>query len=603
MSAALTSDQDVRDALDRISSSEEFRASPNLTAFLRFIVERTLDGRDDTIKAYTVATEVLGRPESFDPQIDPIVRVEATRLRRNLERYYARTGDTLQITIPRGSYVPRFDRVDPADAATVGQGRGEDEGGPPQRSSAGTAPKPARQASRSGLATLRLGIGGVLLVLVGAALSWLMSPMLRGATPEKAAREQPMPSLSALTTGDAQLGPGRTRPALSLTAFGTVLVAPIQGTSSGAAVHAAMVGDLIRDALARFEDIVVVEVAGEQPSALPAPSEDTYLLTGRLTRQGPSSKVSLRLRHEVSQQIVWSADYVLAVGDGPGLSEAAMLRRITTAIASPAGVIAGDIAAAKKRADPLTVPAACLMEAGAFLDPARPDHGDLVETCLQRTVTDYPRLASGWAVLARTTLERFRMGGGADDARLDQALSQATTAVSLAPQSARAHQVLSDVLAARGDVRGAHQAIERALELNPNSVEVLQSAAFRRIEAGDYTTGLARLNEVAEAGAPLSPWRSLFVAIALAGMPGNLERLALVQDPSSHPASLLSTMIAKGATAQADSGRSAASRLVQLFPAIAGDPAAFLRRLGLREMAAQAVHNSLAAATLTASRS
>ena len=64
----------------RVLGSEEFRASPNLTAFLRFIVERTLEGREDTIKAYTVATEVLGRPESFDPQVDPIVRVEATRL-------------------------------------------------------------------------------------------------------------------------------------------------------------------------------------------------------------------------------------------------------------------------------------------------------------------------------------------------------------------------------------------------------------------------------------------------------------------------------------------------------------------------------------------
>src|SRR3954447_23247822 len=96
MSATIL-ETEARDALSRVLGSEEFRASPNLTAFLNFIVERTLEGREDTIKAYTVATQVLGRPESFDPQVDPIVRVEATRLRRSLERYYGRSADPLLI--------------------------------------------------------------------------------------------------------------------------------------------------------------------------------------------------------------------------------------------------------------------------------------------------------------------------------------------------------------------------------------------------------------------------------------------------------------------------------------------------------------------------
>src|SRR6476469_723973 len=119
--SSMIPETEARDALGRVLCSEEFRASPNLTAFLRFIVERTLEGREDSIKAYTVATEVLGRPESFDPQVDPIVRVEATRLRRSLERYYGRCTDPVVIDIPRGSYVPTFAMrgEDPATAAAA----------------------------------------------------------------------------------------------------------------------------------------------------------------------------------------------------------------------------------------------------------------------------------------------------------------------------------------------------------------------------------------------------------------------------------------------------------------------------------------------------
>src|SRR4051794_28797986 len=101
---------DIRAALDRIAASESFRASPQLVAFLRYVVEATLRGRQDRIKGYTIAIEALGRGDDFDPQDDPIVRVEAMRLRRALQRYYANGGsdDLVRIELPVGSYVPVF---------------------------------------------------------------------------------------------------------------------------------------------------------------------------------------------------------------------------------------------------------------------------------------------------------------------------------------------------------------------------------------------------------------------------------------------------------------------------------------------------------------
>ena len=102
---------ELRSALLRVLSSSEFQSAPQLRAFLQFVVETVLDNRKNEIKGYTIALEALGRDHAFDPVSDPIVRVEAARLRRRLARYYAGTGraDPLIISIPKGGYAPKFD--------------------------------------------------------------------------------------------------------------------------------------------------------------------------------------------------------------------------------------------------------------------------------------------------------------------------------------------------------------------------------------------------------------------------------------------------------------------------------------------------------------
>ena len=101
---------DIGAVMERIVASPGFSKSSQLSNFLRFVVEETLAGRTDRIKAYTIAVDALGRDPSFDPQTDPIVRVEAGRLRRALEHYYENGGrnDPFIIELPLGSYVPVF---------------------------------------------------------------------------------------------------------------------------------------------------------------------------------------------------------------------------------------------------------------------------------------------------------------------------------------------------------------------------------------------------------------------------------------------------------------------------------------------------------------
>jgi Tol biopolymer transport system component len=102
--------QRVRIQLDRILSSSAFADAERASSFLRFIVERKLDGRAVEIKESVIAMEVLGRTPSFDSKSDPIVRVEAGRLRDRLDSYYQSEGgeDPVLIALPKGRYIPEF---------------------------------------------------------------------------------------------------------------------------------------------------------------------------------------------------------------------------------------------------------------------------------------------------------------------------------------------------------------------------------------------------------------------------------------------------------------------------------------------------------------
>lgn len=112
--------QIIKSQLQRILSSSNFKASPRLKKFLQFVVERTLAGRANEVKGYTIATGVFGRKETFDQSTDPIVSVEARRLRRALEQYYLVTDmpDQVLITIPTGTFVPTFRYLSSPQAST-----------------------------------------------------------------------------------------------------------------------------------------------------------------------------------------------------------------------------------------------------------------------------------------------------------------------------------------------------------------------------------------------------------------------------------------------------------------------------------------------------
>lgn len=107
--------EDVERALERILTDVRFTAAKRMSAFLDYVVRQTLDGNGARIKAYTVGVEALEKPDTFDPQVDPSVRVLAKRLRSSLLDYHARHPHASPvIEIRCGSYRPLF--LAPPDA-------------------------------------------------------------------------------------------------------------------------------------------------------------------------------------------------------------------------------------------------------------------------------------------------------------------------------------------------------------------------------------------------------------------------------------------------------------------------------------------------------
>lgn len=113
--------QIVEAELHRLLGEKRFTAAPQMSAFLRYIVTETLEGRGDRIKAYTVGVDALGKSASFDAQDDPSVRVLALRLRKALDfTYNSNTPHYAIVSLRVGSYRPMFYKASKPACQSIG---------------------------------------------------------------------------------------------------------------------------------------------------------------------------------------------------------------------------------------------------------------------------------------------------------------------------------------------------------------------------------------------------------------------------------------------------------------------------------------------------
>ncbi|OWV86263.1 adenylate cyclase, partial [Rhizobium sp. R693] len=425
---------DIRRQLDIIIASPEFPRFGRSAAFLTYVTEETLAGRAERIKGYTIAVEVFKRNEGFK-QDDPVVRIEAGRLRRLLERYYLVAGqnDPIRIDIPKGGYAPSFVWNDKADDVPVADV---------------TAPVP--QMSRFRLQRLMpFGIGAGLMLGFGIVAVALFAHLL----------------------------PGRSN-ALRSEGGPTLVVAPFADLGDGPQAQLYSVGltEELLTVLPRFKEVHVFGREASKSLSPGVPASQVrrefgarFLLAGGVRVSGNRVRVTARLVDTETDRILWSNTYDddTHAHDLFGI-QSDVANRVATTVAQPYGIMA--------QADTVNPPPddvgayTCALGFYAYRAQLAVDQHANVRDCLERAVERYPSFSTAWAMLSLVYLdeERFRFNARTGTPTpVERSLSTARRAVQLDASNTRALQALMTALFFSRKVDEAFKVGEQALETNP----------------------------------------------------------------------------------------------------------------------------------------
>jgi tetratricopeptide (TPR) repeat protein len=520
----------IRAALDRILASDAFRSAPQLAAFLGFTVESSLSGRAAELKGYTIAVEAFGRPPDFDPQADPIVRVEAGRLRKALVQYYAGEGaaEPVRIAIPVGGYAPSF-IFDASDAAAkIDAGTGEAVASPPSRIGPGASRSdPLAAAARVESGRSRLAIVGLVLIVVIMAVAVASSRIGHRREPASSpagAAPQVRSALAPASTPASSPPPAAKAQPVHL----PVVVVTVGSPQDDPELSEVMqrFARLLVDAMARFDDLIVVKAL--EPGASGVEAAD-YVFEMNASRTGADTEGFGRLRAVKDGRIVWTTSTTRSLEKGPEDPELLELaRRLAIRLAQPFGIIHADF-----RQSAISPAMRCMFQAFDFRRTMQPAEHLAARACLEGVLAKDPDFHPAWSQLALLILDEYTHGfNPLPGPPLDRALSAALTAVRLAPSSARGQQVMMDVLFARGALEDAIRNGREALARNPYDPDIMADLGSRFVRLNRPAEGLPLLSRAVELSAGRPPWYDFyaFLAAHLLGA----DKLA-----ESYPAALL----------------------------------------------------------------
>lgn len=518
--------------VERILTSEEFHAPKRGRNFLEFVVNETLAGRSDFLKAFTIANVVFGREASFDPQNDPVVRIEAGRIRKALERYYLVAGerDDVVITVPKGGYVPHFEYARGAPTPTEPIGTSDDL----QNVEDEDQSHSLEETPRPGLVTL-IGLGtalAVVLALLLLSLAFALSP-----------RDAPTAALPAT----------RLEPKVIVEFF-----AESSSADVGSDIARGLRDDIIGQ-LAQFDDIVVVA----DPFRDERVSAADYILQGNVQIDGSRLRAAARLVHQVDGAVIWANNFDGDLEDQNRLViQGNFARKIANAIAQPYGAIFQthtDMAARTAQTEDRGA-YECTLAYSSYRQTMTAQSHSAARECLQQATRRFPDNAASWALLSMVYLDEIRFRNTLGTVSSTQPLALASAAVeraaSLAPDNPRVLQAQMLVSFFRGDIDEALKAGTAAYAANPDDVEVAGEYGFRLAMSGKWQSGCELLSIALNKGVGTRGYYEVGMALC-AFMEGDIEeaekwsRRSDLDNNPMHRLVLLSILGAAGKTDEA----------------------------------------------------
>jgi hypothetical protein len=571
---------EIRAALERMTGSAVFSRSPQLGAFLRFVVEAVLHGKAGRIKAYTIGVEVLRRDTKFDPQLDPIVRVEATRLRRTIERYYAGPGatDPVIVDLPRGSYVPTFRRREMtrrrAMLSVAAFGRW-----------AGALQRPLPSA--------------LLAVLAAVAVLSIATVFFHSRRDD---------GIATATVAARNLGPNAHTLPLG-NGMPTIQIEPLRviGSPPPNAIAAERLNAKISDAFARFDTINVASNPVLANATADAPAADPrtdYRLSGAIEYIGDSANAWFTLTSSAEGKVVWSRTFErVQPAEAEGVTQDSIVISLTNSLLQSYGVIR-----ARDRANQLASNAGdpryrCILEAADAIRTSDRQTHELARACLEHLTGVDPGFAVGFTFLAMIYNREFQLGyepRPGEPPALDRALRAARQAIALHPEGSRGYLVLMVIQSNRRDMAAALAAGDKSLMLNKYDMLALGEYGGRLILAGDVDKGMKMLRDAGAHGAVRPAWHHIYMFIG--SYVGGDMKEAVRQANEIAVDDVALGQVARALAARVGGNqngvRKAIERLIALGPGWRRDPHAELARLIPDEVIVDRLSRDLAAAGL-----
>lgn len=471
----------IREQVDRILASDAFVHSRRRRDFLSYIIGETLAGRGERLKGYTVAVEVFARPQSFDPAVDPVVRIEAGRLRDKLREYYETEGqgDPIRIDLPKGSYAPHiaFRNAVAADAPL-------DEGGAAvsgasdasARSGENTAAAPAGWTWHAWRTWAIPAVASILVTgIVGA---WLSLAPVRSVTGTDSEAEIDMPA----------------GPAIAVMPFVNLSGDPKQDYFSDGLTE-----DILTE-LSRARELRVLARNSTFPykeqeidiAELGRALKVRYVLHGSVQRTGAGVRVTAQLIDTTTGAHVWTDRFDRGMAD-IFLIQDEIVSQIFARIAGFYGVIETTEARSATRKSPEEIQAYDLvLRAREVMQwDWSSANISLAKTILLEAVALDPTNAQARCELAWLAVIGRAFRYDKTPMLPEEILDQANKAVLLDPASARAHMVAAAAGFYMGQVDVFEHEAEQALKLAPYDAHIMGVLGFMTAASGDWERGVA----------------------------------------------------------------------------------------------------------------
>jgi adenylate cyclase len=422
----------VNAQMERILNSPEFKATDAQRAFLQYVAEKTLAGHADAIKGYTIATEVLGRRDDFDQAIDPIVSIQANKLRRALERYYLVAGqnDPVRIDIPKGSYVPLFREI-----------RHHNE------------ERPFQERRKT-----------------------------------DATRTHPWP---------------------------TILVQSFENLTGNRDLE--YMGDGIATEIAleitRYQEIRVLRQRPEDRQRRASNIGARFVLCGSIKTDGTGLKLIVNLVDGLTGIHIWGDSYSTDLKPAALISfEERVASTVVSKISGEYGVIVKTLSAESRRVPPEELSTyQAMLRFYRFLADFSPETFVSTFEALHRACTHEPECGLAWSMLARLYSLNYSLELFDIETPLEKAVVFAERGIKHDPANQRVRLIMAFVLLLKNERSAGLSEVDRALQLNPNSLIFLENIGHVATLLGDWQRGPALIRRAIE----LNPYYDRIVHYSL----------------------------------------------------------------------------------------